>query len=293
MRNDWIKMRGGLFSSPKLIAMGRHLHAGEEFRQWLLPGGGGAVNGQLVSDHALRCVTGALLCVTWSWSRAFGTSLPNGDCGLPKIAVDDLDSIAGAPHVGRAMEAVGWAEVREDYDGVILPKFFLDHNVPLTGAEKQRAYRERKRAAKSVTKTLPRKSNETLLEGEGEGEYKEDSTSVESSALQPVVAASRVEFTLPLSTGTLWSLPGRTLDAYHATYGDRLDVRHEVQKARQWLMDNKARRPRSATGMKSFLTRWLNRASDRAQPTAPGSRAAAGEGWYNPETGMFEKPMEE
>lgn len=106
---DWIKMRGGLFSSPKLIAMGRCLHESKEFREWLTPGGNGSANGQIVSNHALRCVTGALLTVTWSWSREFGKMLPNGDCLLSHVVLSDIDGIAGAPSVGEAMESVGWA----------------------------------------------------------------------------------------------------------------------------------------------------------------------------------------
>jgi hypothetical protein len=151
MAGDWIKMRGGLFNSPKLIGMSRVLHDSEEFRNWLTPGGGGGLNGQIVSDHALRCVTGALLTVTWSWSREYGKLLPNGDCLLPHIALSDLDGIAGAPSVGEAMAHVGWAKECEETGGVILPKFFIEHNVPLTSAEKQKAYRERKKAIANVT----------------------------------------------------------------------------------------------------------------------------------------------
>lgn len=166
MAGDWIKMRGGLFSSPKLIAMSRHLHDQREFRDWLTPGGGGPMNGQIVSDHALRCVTGALLCVTWSWSREFGKELPNGDCLLERIGLPDIDGIGGAPGLGDAMGYVEWAIESDDPDGVILPKFFCNHNVPLSSAEKQRAYRERKKQIPDVTEALPTKSNKTVTREE-------------------------------------------------------------------------------------------------------------------------------
>lgn len=166
MAGDWIKMRGGLFQSPKLIAMSRVLHENRAFRDWMTPGGSGPMNGQIVSDHALRCVTGALLTVTWSWSREFGRRLPNGDCLLPHIAISDMDGIAGAPGIGEAMEAVGWAVQSNDEPGVILPEFFVEHNVPLTPAEKQRDYRQRKRESKSVTEPLPDDGNKTVTREE-------------------------------------------------------------------------------------------------------------------------------
>jgi hypothetical protein len=156
-------MRGGLFQSPKLIAMARRLHESREFRDWLLPGGGGQMNGQLISDGALRCVTGALLTVLWSWSREFGKQCGD-DCFLPFIRVSDLDNIAGAPGVGEAMEIVGWAKGETDPVGVCLPNFFDSHNVPITAAERQRAYRERKKTEQRVTPALHARVTNALPE---------------------------------------------------------------------------------------------------------------------------------
>jgi len=183
MAGDWIKMRGGLFSSPKLIAMSHRLSKSPQFREWLIPGGGSQTNGQQVSDHALRCVTGALLTVTWSWSRAFGEELQNGDCLLCHVAVKDIDGIAGAPGVGEAMAHVGWAFDSDKPPGVILPKFFLEYNVPLSNAEKQRAYREREKRKASVTKPLPTRSNKTVTRvEENRVEKKKEETYIKKRA---------------------------------------------------------------------------------------------------------------
>lgn len=187
MAGDWIKMRGGLFQSPKLIAMGRRLHECREFRDWMTPGGAGPMNGQIVSDHALRCVTGALLTVTWSWSREFGKRLPDGDCLLPHIAISDMDGIAGAPGVGEAMQSVGWAIEAEDGSGVILPKFFVEHNVPLTPAEKQRDYRQRKKEGGSVTKALPEDGNKTVTREEKRREEKSNKDRIRTSWTRSVI----------------------------------------------------------------------------------------------------------
>src|SRR5215510_167928 len=69
---DWIKMRSALLDHPKVIAMARRLHSERAFRDWLTPGGGSPMNGQVASDHALRCVTTALLMRVWSLSREHG-----------------------------------------------------------------------------------------------------------------------------------------------------------------------------------------------------------------------------
>ena len=77
-------------------------------------------------------------------------------------------------------------------------------------------------------------------------------------------AESPPEFGFPTSHGGTWYLPTRKLDEYRDTYGDKLDVQAELRKARQWLRDNKQRR-KTPGGMKAFLTRWLNKASDKVQ----------------------------
>jgi hypothetical protein len=64
------------------------------------------------------------------------------------------------------MQAVGWAVESDEHRGVILPKFFSEHNIPLTGAEKQRAYRERKKGDGGVTKPLPGDGNKLVTRSE-------------------------------------------------------------------------------------------------------------------------------
>lgn len=144
--SDWIKMRSALLQAPKLIAMGRALHGHRPFRDWLTPGGGGPINGQLVSDDALRCVTSALLLRVWSSSREHGKFVGD-DLLLPCITVADLDVMAGVEGFGEAMRKVGWAIETPDGNGVILPNF-KEYNVPKTPAERQQAVRDRKAEAK-------------------------------------------------------------------------------------------------------------------------------------------------
>lgn len=154
MAGDWIKMRGALLDHPKVIAISKQLQGNTEFRNWLTPGGSGAVNGQVVSDAALRCVTASLLMRVWSGAREHGKFVDD-DLVLPFSEIEDLDQMAGAPGVGAALEYVEWA-VRAN--GVTLPNF-KEFNVPMTAAEKQKEYRDRQ---KNVTDTLPAEGNETV-----------------------------------------------------------------------------------------------------------------------------------
>jgi len=155
MAGDWIKMRGALIDHPKVIAMCRALMATREFREWLTPGGSGHENGQIVSTHALRCVTTALLMRCWSVAREHGKFVGD-DLVLQHSTISDIDEMAGAPGVGRAMQTIGWAL---DANGLTLPNF-IEFNVPLTNAEKQADYRARQKALQHEGKTLPTRSNE-------------------------------------------------------------------------------------------------------------------------------------
>lgn len=141
MAGDWIKMRSALLQSPKLIAISRELNANAEFRGWLTPGGGGPFNGQLVSDDALRCVTGALLLRVWSAAREHGKYI-GADLFLPFITVQDLDVMGGVAGLGQAMVDVEWARESGRPKGIFLPNF-KEFNIPSSAAERQQTFRER------------------------------------------------------------------------------------------------------------------------------------------------------
>lgn len=168
MAGDWIKMRGLLLQHPKLIALSRRLHEEPEFREWLTPGGGGPMNGQIVSDEALRCVTCALLMRVWSASREFGKNVED-DLLLPHMSIADLDVMASCPGFGAAMESVGWASESTEPAGVILPNF-KQHNVPMTPAERQSEHRRNanvtRGAQRAVTETLREPRNKRVTREE-------------------------------------------------------------------------------------------------------------------------------
>jgi hypothetical protein len=88
-------------------------------------------------------------------------------------------------------------------------------------------------------------------------------TNVTSSVVAeaPPVESSGLVFAMQAGT---WDMPAKHLAEYVATY--RFDAKSELLKAALWLRDNKERRPRTATGVKKFLTRWLNRQDGATQP---------------------------
>jgi hypothetical protein len=71
------------------------------------------------------------------------------------------------------------------------------------------------------------------------------------------------EFVFPTvgKGGKTWTLSEPQLAEYTAAYPS-MDIRQELRKARQWCLANPSRR-KTAGGMLSFLTRWLNTANDR------------------------------
>lgn len=66
------------------------------------------------------------------------------DLLLPHATLEDVDGMADIAGFGDAMYAVEWAI--ETPQGVVFPGF-AENNVPADSAERQRAYRERKRDA--------------------------------------------------------------------------------------------------------------------------------------------------
>jgi hypothetical protein len=278
----WVKMRWNLISSPRLIRMARELRQERSFREWLVPGG----DGVFVSDHALRCVTVALLGVTWCAAREHGKRLgpDSPDFVLPLLCLDDLDNLSGAPCIGRAMGTVGWAR-EEPGAGVILPNF-QEHNVPRTSAGRVRDYRTRQNALADVTArnapVTPAKrpcnapQNSTVL---GEESPKNPSC---SEADRPPAEPPVLAFPCVGKTGAQkglpseWGLTGAKLAEYKDAFPG-VDVLQECKKARQWLIDNPSRR-KTRRGMGPFLWRWLARAQDRGPPRGAGADGTT-RGW--------------
>jgi len=131
-QGGWIKMQAGLVDHPKVVAMTRLLVALPEFRAW------SGMSSPSVTLASRCCVTGLLL-RAWSNAREHGKFV-GSDLVLEHSELEDLDQLAGAPGVGKALEQVGWARAER---GVTLPNF-SEFNVPKSDAERARDYRNRR-----------------------------------------------------------------------------------------------------------------------------------------------------
>jgi len=166
MAGDWIKMRGALLEHPKVVAITRHLWINPKFKSWILPGC--LAPEGLVSDAALRCVTCGALLRFWSASREHG-KWHGEDLVLKHSELVDVDQMSGVPGLGEAMLEVGWLR---NSDGLILPNF-KEFNVPMTGAERQKVYRE-KHHNESVTTPLREPRHKTVTREEKRREEKKE-----------------------------------------------------------------------------------------------------------------------
>lgn len=148
--SDWIKMRSGLLTNPRVIRMAKVLLSDPEFLEWL------GVTDVTSRDERVtkrylqpvtRIVVGALL-PTWSAANDSVTR----DGIVRHATSQDIDETAGVPGFGRALMAVEWLADLPDGNGVQFVNF-EEHNRPekersLTSkshAERQAAYRARKK----------------------------------------------------------------------------------------------------------------------------------------------------
>ncbi|MFC4518592.1 hypothetical protein [Cupriavidus pinatubonensis] len=155
---DWIKMRSGLLTNPKVIRMAKLLASNPEFLDWLTRGVG--VSRDVIRNEmrdvtvVTRVTVGSLLAVWASVNDA-----ANQDGFLKGITLSDIDDMAGVPGFGIAMGAVGWAD--EADEGTFFPNFDEHNSVAKqrvgegktakTNAERQREYRQRQRETRDVT----------------------------------------------------------------------------------------------------------------------------------------------
>lgn len=87
-----------------------------------------------------------------------------------------------------------------------------------------------------------------------------------------------LDFAFPMQADCWW-MPARKLAEYTADYP--WPVEPELRKAAAWLRENRKRRPRSPTGVKQFLTRWLNRHDDDLRNRGSPDKEADIDAWLD------------
>jgi hypothetical protein len=163
---DWIKFRLELYTNPRFLALCdwlvtsdnpgllEYIVAPESNSYFALP-----PSNETVTDVLLRCVTWrvtrdvtmcALLRV-WSCVNTHGRTADEHDAVCPHMAISNIDDVSGIQGFGEAMKSVGW--VTQVDGGLVFPNFLefnrlaCQRKESMTGAERQRLYRERKKQA--------------------------------------------------------------------------------------------------------------------------------------------------
>jgi hypothetical protein len=146
MAGDWIKMRPGLLTSPKVNGIARLLENSTPASEALSTGHNGPLR-EIVTRNVLRYVTVTALLLVWG---AANEHTRNGT--FHNADLSDIDDIAGVPGFAQAMMAVGWLEYDAELEAVTLPNFNEYNTSGLirsagakSNAERQREYRERKK----------------------------------------------------------------------------------------------------------------------------------------------------
>lgn len=149
MAGNWIKMSASLKTHPKVNEIAALLESPAEGNSGFDVSVGGQ-RGELLTRNVTRCVTVTALLSIWGAAKEYASN--NVFCNAD---LSYLDVLAEFPGFGEAMAAVGWAVYDAEEHCVILmadtDEGVVAASKKSSAAERQRRYRERKRAQKSVT----------------------------------------------------------------------------------------------------------------------------------------------
>lgn len=178
-------MRTSLMTSPKVNGIARYLETSKKACQTLSTGYNGTLS-EIVTRNVTRCVTVSSLLVIW------GAANEHTKDGIFHNAdLSDIDDMVGIPDFGAAMESVGWAIYDEEIDAVILPNFSEYNTVgedrKSNAADRQRRYRERKKALQSdITSDVTRYVTSDGREEKRREDIKDQTPHIGGDQKQPV-----------------------------------------------------------------------------------------------------------
>lgn len=261
MAGDWIKMTKDLPDKPEVWSMAGFLGIDAD------------------------CVVGKLLRV-WAW---FDSHTQDGNA--VSVTYSLLDRIAGVSGFAEAMALCGWLEQSGSvlripnfgrHNGETAKKRALTNERVAKSRELQRKSNAECNAAsvtdsvaKSVTREEKRREEKNIQEQEQKQEHLAPSAVRSEPALDP---ATGRPLTIPINTGAEHPVTEDDLGEYRRLF-PAVDLHRELLLARRWCLDNPTKR-KTARGVRAFLTRWLEKAQDRApgrllQPVHGGSREAS------------------
>lgn len=159
MAGDWIKMRLNLVTHPKVMRLAECLLDSKAYHDWAAlsygipgfppPSGDVKKRERYEALRVTRYVTVCALLRFWGYANEH----VEPDETVSGLWPDDVDEIVGVPSFSDALVAVGWIQFNSDTGVATLPNFHK-YNAPSgsrgkTNAERQKAFRERQKVAKS------------------------------------------------------------------------------------------------------------------------------------------------
>ena len=246
MAGDWIKMRSGLTTCPKVAAMARSIGAAEELRG--------------ISRQAVRLLVVGGLHAVWA-----AVNEHTSDGVMANACHEDLDDISGVPGFGKAMQSAGWLEVDVVAETLTFPNFG-QWNTPAkdtTAAERMRKHREKQHVTRNtVTVTDPLRVTVTP-DKTRQDKIREELPAAPVATSEPPKRRTRSRPASAIS----W-----TADAgwQGITDGDRqewslaypaCDLAGELARATSWLKANPTRAHKS--NWRKFVVGWLTRSQDK------------------------------
>lgn len=253
MAGLWIKMRTDIQTDPAVIRLGAVLGL-DPF----------AVIGRLAA--------------VWMWADTHADR--HGHVTL--VSRECLDSITLCAGFGAALESVGWLEsAPAEGGGITFPRFdrHMGEGAKARALAAKRKKKQREKDAAERHARVPKASRaERDISVTREEESREEKSNTEEPpsevSSEPLPAASEPPVMSFPVTGKekQWHLSPGKLGEYEQTY-PTLDVAAALRAARQWCIDNGAKR-KTHRGMPAFCSRWLEACVNRGQHLKTGGAPA-------------------
>lgn len=272
MSGDWIKMRSGLLTNPKVIRMSRLLAADRNFMAWWTRGSGASCK-EIVYEICdvtvvTRVTVASLLPV---WSAVNDVAGPDGT--VKGVTLRDVDEMAGVPGFGAAMAAIGWA--RETKEGVVFPNFSEHNSVAkerstgaLTGAERTKAWRARQK--RNVTSDV--NSDVTVT---SQRDHREEKNNIPPISPVTPVTGQPTNYAFE---GTVIRLTRPDLDRWIASFVNIPNLIALLESRDAWFAENPDRQKGWFRSTAAWLAKKDAESVDQkaaGQPTEPSAEEAA------------------
>lgn len=158
MAGDWVKMRVGLVTHPRVMRLAENLLGDAQFIEWAnlsfgVPGfppqpREEAERERYAALRVTRYIAVTALLRFWGYAREHAKD----DETITGLWPDDVDEITGVPGFAASLERIGWIEFDRERGCALLPNF-KEHNaisgIQTASAKRQKRYRDRKKGAEN------------------------------------------------------------------------------------------------------------------------------------------------